>query len=103
VPQVEAVSIPNTDPPQNGYFCCALPAASSNPEQNALLLYLVVFGEFGKNFIEIGNGPKVREAMLRLRLRSRQTEFAVEEKQCKNANLEKAIWKFPRSDSAAWD
>jgi hypothetical protein len=101
VPQVESVSIPNTDPPQNSYFCCALAPASWHPEQNALLLYLVVFGEFGKNFIEIGNRPKVREAMLGLR--SRQTEFAVVEKQCRGANLEKAIWKPRPSDSAAWE
>jgi hypothetical protein len=75
VPQVESVSIPNTDPPQNSYFCCALAPASWHPEQNALLLYLVVFGEFGKNFIEIGNRPKVREAMLRLRSRHADTKF----------------------------
>lgn len=101
MPQVESVSLPNTDPPQNSYFWCALAPASWYPEQNDLLLYLVVFGEFAKNFIEIGNRPKVREAMLRLR--SRQTEFVVEEKQCRGANLEKAICKPRPSDLAAWE
>jgi hypothetical protein len=50
-----------------------------------------MFGESGKNFIEIGKRPSVRETMLRRAVPLGQMEFAWWEKQCRNANLEKAM------------
>jgi len=46
--------------------------AARRPEQND---YALLFGESGKNFIEIGKRPKVQETMLRLVAPLRQTEF----------------------------
>ena len=74
------------------------PPPRVDPEPDASL---VEFGEFGKNFIEIGKRPKVREAILRLR--SKLREFAVEDPQCRSANWGKAFWKSRLSASAAWE
>jgi len=39
------------------------------------MIYVVIFGESGKNFIEIGKRPKIQETMLRRALPLRQKEF----------------------------
>ena len=42
------------------------PALSQAVRHQDGMTYLVSFGESGKNFIEIGERPKVQETMLRL-------------------------------------
>jgi hypothetical protein len=69
----QAVGIPLKFIPRP-YFCFGLSQAGRHSEGG---LTPVKFGEFGKNFIEIGKRPKVQESMLRLAMRFSQTEFRI--------------------------